>query len=160
MFINSWFNAFIKLHNSLHRCRSCQIMRTLMTCFLYKIIVFHHKIWQNITINVRIEHTGWPLVENLYTRPVLTKDFSEFPQSFRDQRRALVGAVINGRVPVPLWSPKLLLIPLEISVRTAKKTQQFTVTKTNRLTPFKEIIAVYTENRKKHINTECKLTDG
>jgi hypothetical protein len=32
------------------------------------------------------------------------------------------------------------------SVRTAKKTQYFTVTKINRLTLFKEIIAVYCEN--------------
>jgi hypothetical protein len=32
-------------------------------------------------------------------------------------------------------------------VRTAKKTQLFTVTNINRLTLFKEIIAVYCENR-------------
>jgi hypothetical protein len=37
--------------------------------------------------------------------------------------------------------------------RTAKKTQHFTVTKINRLTLFKEIIAVYRENRMKHVHT-------
>jgi hypothetical protein len=42
------------------------------------------------------------------------------------------------------------------SVRTAKKTQHFTITKINWLTLFKEIIAVYCENRTKHINTLCR----
>jgi hypothetical protein len=41
------------------------------------------------------------------------------------------------------------------SVRTAKKTQLFTITKINWLTLFKEIIAVYCENNKKHNNTLC-----
>jgi hypothetical protein len=41
------------------------------------------------------------------------------------------------------------------SVRTTKKAPHFTVTKVNRLTLFKEIIAVYTENQMKHINTLC-----
>jgi hypothetical protein len=41
----------------------------------------------------------------------------------------------------------------EDSVRTAKKTQHFTVTKINRLTLFEEIIAVYSENHTKHTNT-------
>jgi hypothetical protein len=41
------------------------------------------------------------------------------------------------------------------SVRTAKKTPHFTVTKINRLTLFKEIIAVYSEYHMKHINTFC-----
>jgi hypothetical protein len=39
------------------------------------------------------------------------------------------------------------------SVRTAKKTPHFTVTKISCLTLFKEIIAVYGENHTKHINT-------
>jgi hypothetical protein len=39
--------------------------------------------------------------------------------------------------------------------RTAKKTPHFTVTKINRLTLFKEVIAVYSENRTKPINTPC-----
>jgi hypothetical protein len=38
-------------------------------------------------------------------------------------------------------------------VRTAKKTQLFTITKINWLTLFKEITAVYTENHTKPINT-------
>jgi hypothetical protein len=41
------------------------------------------------------------------------------------------------------------------SVRTAKKTQHFTITKINWLTLFKEIIAVYSENHMKPIDTLC-----
>jgi hypothetical protein len=41
-------------------------------------------------------------------------------------------------------------------VRTAKKTPNFTVTKINRLTLFKEIIAIYFEN---HIKTTNKNAD-
>jgi hypothetical protein len=37
-------------------------------------------------------------------------------------------------------------------VRTAKKIQYFTITKVNWLKLFKEIIAVYTENEKEHLN--------
>jgi hypothetical protein len=40
-------------------------------------------------------------------------------------------------------------------IRTAKKTQHFTITKINWLTLFKEIIAVYSENHMKPINTVC-----
>jgi pantothenate kinase len=40
------------------------------------------------------------------------------------------------------------------SVRTAKKTPPLTVTKINRLTLFKEIIAVYCENHIKQTHTE------
>jgi hypothetical protein len=40
------------------------------------------------------------------------------------------------------------------SDRTAKKTPHFTVTKINRLTLFKEIIAVYTENCTYHRDTK------
>jgi hypothetical protein len=46
------------------------------------------------------------------------------------------------------WQP-------ENSALTAKKTQHFTITKINWLTLFKEIIAVYSENHTKHINTLC-----
>jgi hypothetical protein len=42
--------------------------------------------------------------------------------------------------------PKLIKIIFKNSVRTAKKTQHFTITKINWLTLFKEIIAVYSEN--------------
>jgi hypothetical protein len=41
------------------------------------------------------------------------------------------------------------------SVRTAKKTQHFTITKINWLMLFKEIIAVYWENHTKPINALC-----
>jgi hypothetical protein len=43
------------------------------------------------------------------------------------------------------------------SVRTAKKTQHFTITKINRLTLFKEIIAVYCENHMKQMQSVDKL---
>jgi hypothetical protein len=45
------------------------------------------------------------------------------------------------------------------SVRTAKKTQHVTITKINWLTLFKEIIAVYSENNTKHINTKCRVIE-
>jgi hypothetical protein len=44
------------------------------------------------------------------------------------------------------------------SVRTAKKTQHFTITKINWLTLFKEIIAVYSEHCTKPMNTLCGQT--
>jgi hypothetical protein len=40
------------------------------------------------------------------------------------------------------------------SVRTAKKTQHFTIAKINWLMLFKEIIAVYSENHTEQINTK------
>jgi hypothetical protein len=43
-----------------------------------------------------------------------------------------------------------ILILFKNSVRTAKKTQLFTITKINWLTLFKEIIAVYSENHAEH----------
>jgi hypothetical protein len=45
------------------------------------------------------------------------------------------------------------------SVRTAKKTQHFTITKINWLTLFKEIIAVYIENHMKPIHTIYSITN-
>jgi hypothetical protein len=39
------------------------------------------------------------------------------------------------------------------SVRTAKKTPHFTITKINWLTLFKEMVDVYSENHTKHLNT-------
>jgi hypothetical protein len=53
---------------------------------------------------------------------------------------------INEAKPL---KPKLSAILFNNSVRTAKKTPHFTVTKINRLTLFKEIIAVYSENHTK-----------
>jgi hypothetical protein len=47
-------------------------------------------------------------------------------------------------------------------VRTSKKTQHFTITKINWLMLFKEIIAVYSENNTKPINTllvKFRVTD-
>jgi hypothetical protein len=53
--------------------------------------------------------------------------------------------------------PKFILIKYKNSDRTAKKTQLFTITKIKWLTRFKEIITVYSENHKKHINTKEEL---
>jgi hypothetical protein len=50
--------------------------------------------------------------------------------------------------------PKLLCIAFKNSVHTAKKTQHFTVAKINRLTLFKEIIAVYGENHTEDVNKD------
>jgi hypothetical protein len=55
--------------------------------------------------------------------------------------------------------PKLIWITFKNSARTAKKTQLFTITKTNWLTLFKEMIAVYYENHVKHINKKCRFTE-
>jgi recombinational DNA repair protein (RecF pathway) len=46
--------------------------------------------------------------------------------------------------------PKLIWIIFKNSVRTAKKTQLFTITKINWLTLFKEIIAVYCKSNHAH----------
>jgi hypothetical protein len=51
--------------------------------------------------------------------------------------------------------PKLVLITFKHAVRTSQKTQPLTITKIKWLTPFKEIIAVYTEKNMKPINTLC-----
>jgi hypothetical protein len=48
-----------------------------------------------------------------------------------------------------LTAVKLVLIIFKNSVRTAKKTPHFTITRINWLTLFKEIIAVYSENHMK-----------
>jgi hypothetical protein len=45
------------------------------------------------------------------------------------------------------------------SVRTSKRTPHFTNTNVNWLMLFKEVIAVYSENRKKPIDTKCRTTD-
>jgi hypothetical protein len=44
------------------------------------------------------------------------------------------------------------------SVRTSKRTPHFTITKINFLTLFKEVIAVYSENHAKPINTKFSIT--
>jgi hypothetical protein len=54
---------------------------------------------------------------------------------------------------------KLFYIIFKNSVRTAKKTPHFTVTKFNRLTPLKEIIAVYSENHARPIDKKGTITD-
>jgi hypothetical protein len=44
-------------------------------------------------------------------------------------------------------------------VCTSKRTPHFTITKINWLMLFKEVIAVYSENHAKPINTKCSITD-
>jgi hypothetical protein len=46
---------------------------------------------------------------------------------------------------------------IDSSVRTSKKTQHFSITKTNWFVLFKEIIAVYSDNHAKSINTNSEL---
>jgi hypothetical protein len=46
------------------------------------------------------------------------------------------------------------------SVRTSKRTPHFTITKINWLMLFKEVIAVYSENHTKPINTKRNITDS
>jgi hypothetical protein len=45
------------------------------------------------------------------------------------------------------------------SVCTSKRTPNFTITKINWLMLFKEIIADYSENHAKPINTKCSIID-
>jgi hypothetical protein len=54
---------------------------------------------------------------------------------------------------------KLVYIFFKNSVCTSKRTPNFTITKINRLMLFKEIIAVYSENHTKPINTKRSITD-
>jgi hypothetical protein len=54
--------------------------------------------------------------------------------------------------------PKLVYILFKNSVRTSKRTPDFTIKKINWLTLFKKIIAVYSEN-KKHTSTKWTVTD-
>jgi hypothetical protein len=51
--------------------------------------------------------------------------------------------------------PKAHLNNIKNSGRTSKKTQHVSITKINYLMLFKEIIAVYSENHMKPINTLC-----
>jgi hypothetical protein len=60
-----------------------------------------------------------------------------------------VGLVKVRRLEV---EPEAHLNNIKNSVRTAKKTQHFTITNINWLTLFKEIIVVYSENHTKNIN--------
>jgi hypothetical protein len=50
---------------------------------------------------------------------------------------------------------KLVLIIFKHSVRTSKKAQHVTITKIKKLMPFREIIAVYSENLMKPTNILC-----
>jgi hypothetical protein len=54
---------------------------------------------------------------------------------------------------------KLVYMLFKNSVRTSKRTPNFTITSINVLMLFKEMIAVYIENRAKPINTKCSISD-
>jgi hypothetical protein len=62
---------------------------------------------------------------------------------------------INGIKEIVVCSGTVIIILFNNSVRTAKKTLHFTITKINWFPLFKEIIAVHSENHTKHINTLC-----
>jgi endonuclease V-like protein UPF0215 family len=53
---------------------------------------------------------------------------------------------------------KLVYILFKNPVRTSKRAPNFTITKINWLMLFKEMIAVYSENHTKPINTKCSIT--
>jgi hypothetical protein len=59
----------------------------------------------------------------------------------------------QGTCRLPPWKVACVKIFTD-SVHTAKKTPHFTVTKISWLTLFKEIIADYSENHLKHMNTK------
>jgi hypothetical protein len=63
------------------------------------------------------------------------------------------GATLGRNFDINIWKAAVLV---NNSVRTAKKTLHFTITKINW---FREIIAVYSEKHTKHINTKCRETD-
>jgi hypothetical protein len=65
----------------------------------------------------------------------------------------LSGDAERGRVFNPL-KPK----HVQTSVRTSKRTPQFTITKINWVTLFKQIITDYAENHTKPINKNCQPT--
>jgi hypothetical protein len=75
----------------------------------------------------------------------------EFLDKTRERISAFQGGLCSAELVKPL-KPKLVQIIFNNSVRTAKKTQHFAITKINWLTLFKEIIAVCTENHKNHVS--------
>jgi hypothetical protein len=53
---------------------------------------------------------------------------------------------------------KVVYIMFKNSVRTSKRTPRFVFTKTNPLMVFKGVKGVYIEERKKPVNTKCRVT--
>jgi hypothetical protein len=70
--------------------------------------------------------------------------------------RSILKTVEQDQLMMLMIKPKLVYIIFKNSVRTAKKTQRFTITNTSWLMPFWEITAVYSENHTKHINELCE----
>jgi hypothetical protein len=54
---------------------------------------------------------------------------------------------------------KLVCVLFKNSICTSKRTPNFIITKINWLMLFKEIMAVYSENHAKPVNTKCSITD-
>jgi hypothetical protein len=67
--------------------------------------------------------------------------------------------MLNCYFYINVLKPKLVYIIFKNLVRTAKKTQLFTIKKINWLTLFKEMIPVYSENRTKPMNTKWTVID-
>jgi hypothetical protein len=79
------------------------------------------------------------------------------PRSPRSEKGATVvyvARVAQVATVTPRSSTAITLLLFNNSVRTAKKTEHFTITKISLLTLFKEIIAVYPENHTKHKNAD------
>jgi hypothetical protein len=76
------------------------------------------------------------------------------PFRYTQQNLMLISYAFILNTVNPL-NPKLAEIIFKNSVRTAKKTQHFSITKVSWLILFREIIAVYSENNAKPINTLC-----
>jgi hypothetical protein len=66
---------------------------------------------------------------------------------------------VKVRTLINLLKLRLVYLIFKNSVCTAKKTPHFTITKINLLMLFKEIIADYSENHMKPINTKSTVTD-
>jgi hypothetical protein len=99
---------------------------------------------------------------NIKMKPFTSSDGPASPQ-FSGGNYCLLGKTVNLK-SVVFQDVTALINPLKLklgkiifkhSVRTAKKTQHFTITKTDWLMLFKEIIAVCSENHTKPTNTLC-----
>jgi hypothetical protein len=96
----------------------------------------------------------------LPTKVMLGQTLVLMQMTFLDKVRK-VGRLAISKILTPInpLKSKLVQVIFKNSVRTAKKTPHFTITKINRLTLFKEIIGVCSENHTKHTNTKRIFTD-
>jgi hypothetical protein len=98
-----------------------------------------------------------------YTDLAFSSFSSACPSKFRDSYLKLAKTLSllpnSYLLTINPLKPKLVEIIFKNSVRTAMKTPHFTITEINWLTLFKEIIAVYSENHAKPINTKCRVSE-